>query len=114
MKNLSTVQDASKVHRLFVPRIIYLDATPQEQLSLFVFHPSQTSFLYPETSLWGIFDFRKKSPIDVYNPNLEDFPDFDKVEYTEIPLIGGQAVTLPQGWWLFVDDTTKIIEKIFL
>jgi hypothetical protein len=107
-KILSSIKNSHLVHRIFFPRILYFDATTQEQLSVFVFHPTQSNALYP---ILNITQLKQTSPINVYDPNLEIYPLFDTIEYTEIPVIGKQAIMIPKGWWVYMDDTNKMIEK---
>ena len=78
------------------------------QLNIIVFPPDQTIYLYPNTHLLRL---KQSSPINIFEPNLNKYPQFKKSQYIEIPIIGEQLVYIPRGWWLFCDSPSNLLEK---
>jgi hypothetical protein len=103
--NLQNIKKSSLIHRIFFPRIIYFDETSDLQISIFIFHDNQTKLLRPDSNF---FDFRKSSSIDPFASDS----DFEKIEYIEIFFLGAQAIYIPAGFWIIIDEVSKLSEMI--
>ena len=99
-----------RLHRCFYSRCFKCDAPNNMELSVLVFSPEQTAFLYPNTHL---FRLNQTSQVNVLNPQYEVYPKFKGAEYIEIPIIGGQYFVIPRGWWIFVDTPSLLLERKF-
>ncbi|KAI9250770.1 hypothetical protein BY458DRAFT_444536 [Sporodiniella umbellata] len=53
--------------------------------------------LYPREGIMN-----NTSQVDVENPNLQEFPEFEKTQYTECVLQKGDILYIPPTWWHFV------------
>lgn len=53
------------------------------------------------------------SQVDVLNPNLEEYPDFSKVQCWDGVVEGGDVLFIPKGWWHFVSSLSNSISISF-
>lgn len=100
-----------RIHRFFYARKFYCNAPKDTQLQVFVFPPSETPNLYPKTNFLKLF---QSSDIDIFNPDVKEYPKFKNSEYIEFPLSADQAFTLPKGWWLCIENTSYVISQILI
>ena len=61
--------------------------------TFFLFAPDQTQFLYPNP------EYPKKSLINIFNPDYEQFPLFKKAECIQVTVDEGETILHPTGWW---------------
>jgi len=61
--------------------------------TFFLFAPDQTQFLYPNP------EYPKKSLINIFNPDYEQFPLFKKAECIQVTVEEGETILHPTGWW---------------
>lgn len=59
----------------------------------FVYAPEEEVFLYPKEAL------PNQSRVDMFNPDLERYPEFTKARQVRATLHPGDTVFMPAGWW---------------
>jgi histone arginine demethylase JMJD6 len=59
----------------------------------FAFAPDQTPYLYPKKSS------PNQSQVDIFDPDLDRHPDFEKADQIRVTLGPGEAIFMPPGWW---------------
>tara|TARA_B100001250_G_C19778318_1_gene780655 strand:+ start:102 stop:554 length:453 start_codon:yes stop_codon:yes gene_type:complete len=99
-----------RLNRCFYSRAFRCTAPKDMQIEIYLFPPEETSFLYPNTHL---FRLNQTSEINVLEPDLKMHPLFKKSQYADVPLIGGQFIVIPRGWWFYTDSPTKLLEMRF-
>jgi len=109
-QNWNTLTE-TKIHRFFYSRQFYCNVPKESQLQVFVFPPSETINLYPKTNILKLYQY---SDIDIFKPNIEQYPNFKNSEYIEFQLIGQQIFTLPRGWWLYIENPSYVLTKILI
>lgn len=111
-----------KANRSFFPRIVYFIGKETEQLSLYVFFPSQNKKLcnFKQSNIDSLLE--KYTNISINNlfgafctiSDLDIIKNYKNLEFLEIPLVGNQAVYIPKGYWIYSDDVSMLREiKIY-
>ncbi len=98
----------SKLHRCFYSRILFCNAPSNVEVNLVVFTPSQTKYLFPNTHLLRL---KQSSPVRINEPDKIHLEVFKKSEHIEIPFIGGTAIMIPRGWWVYSESHNHITQK---
>lgn len=57
-----------------------------------LFPPEQSRFLYQ-------LPFNTHTPVDINNPDYENYPALHQVEGVELTLNAGETLFIPAGWW---------------
>lgn len=91
-----------KLHRCFYNRILSCNLSQNTQTQVFVFQPNQSEYLYPSNV--PMLFLKQTSEISVVNPDVNMFPSYKKATCIEIPISGLQALSIPKGWWVFVEN----------
>lgn len=63
-----------------------------------LYPPDQTPYLYPRP------DNPLRSQVNIFEPDLEQFPNFRKAVATRVRVEPGESILFPTGWW----HTTQI------
>jgi|TARA_B000000565_G_scaffold200939_1_gene154552 hypothetical protein len=108
---------SKKINRSLVSRKIYFIGKDTEQLSVYIFYPNQTDILLDienqskfDKTIESVFGFSFHKTLN----NFKMTSDFDitkhyeKLEFLEIPITGGQLIYVPKGFWFYTDDTSML------
>tara|TARA_B100000902_G_scaffold279888_1_gene265687 strand:+ start:902 stop:1354 length:453 start_codon:yes stop_codon:yes gene_type:complete len=105
-KNLNEL----RLNRCFYSRAFHCTAPKDMQIEIYLLPPEETTFLYPNTHL---FRLNQTSEINVLEPDFKIHPLFKKCQYVDVPLVGGQFIVIPRGWWFYTDSPKKLLEMRF-
>ncbi len=105
-KNLNEL----RLNRCFYGRAFHCTAPKDMQIEIYLLPPEETTFLYPNTHL---FRLNQTSEINVLEPDFKIHPLFKKCQYVDVPLVGGQFIVIPRGWWFYTDSPKKLLEMRF-
>lgn len=101
----------NNIHRFFYTRQFYCNIPKDTQLQIFVFPPTEHENLYSKTNIFKLYQY---SDINIFNPDIDKYPNFKKAECIEFSLINQQVLVLPKGWWIYIENPSYMLTKILI